>query len=69
MVRKGKLVKFKNRNISEIGEAPPTKISMHVLHINPYLHKFFDLILSDSIFLLPWTIVHGQKGKIGQILK
>ena len=69
MVREGKLVKFKNRNISEIGEAPPTKIGTHVLHINRYLHKFFDPIQIDSIFSLPWTIVHGRKGKFSQILK
>ena len=56
-------------NISETGEAPPTKIGMHVLHINPYLHKFFELILSNSIFSIPWTIVHGWKGKFCQILK
>ena len=54
------MVKFKNRNISETGEAPPTKIGMHVLHINPYLHKNFELILSDSIFFntmdySPWS--------------
>ena len=63
------MVKFKNRNISETGEATPTKIGMHVLHINPYLHKNFELILSNSIFLIPWTIVHGRKGKFCQILK
>ena len=63
------MVKFKNRNISETGEAPPTKIGMHVLHINPYLHKNFELILGNSIFLIPWTIVHGRKGKFCQILK
>ena len=63
--RKGKF----SQNISETGEAPPTKIGTHVLHINPYLHKVFEPILSDSIFSLPWTIVHGPKGKFGQILK
>ena len=64
MVEKENLVKFQSNNISKTGEAPPTKIGTHVLHINPYLHIFFDPILSDSIFSLPWIIVHGQKGKI-----
>ena len=37
--------------MSEIGEAPPTKIGMHVLHINPYLHKFFETTMDYS----PWS--------------
>ena len=58
--RKGKFSQILNRNISEIGEAPPTKIGTHVLDINPYLHKVFDPILSDSIFFTtmdysPWS--------------
>ena len=70
MVEKENLVKFLSSNISETGEAPPTKIGTHVLHINPYLHKLFDPIQIDSIFSLPWTIiVHGRKGKFSQILK
>ena len=32
---------------SENGEATPTKISVHALHIHPYLHEFFEPILSD----------------------
>ena len=29
----------------------------------------FDPIQIDSVLSLPWTIVHGQKGKNSQILK
>ena len=25
----------------------PTKIGIHALHIHPYLHEFFELILSN----------------------
>ena len=63
------LSNFKIEISPKIEEAPPTKIGMYVLHINPYLHKFFESIQIDSIFSLPWTIVHGRKGKFGQILK
>ena len=47
MVRKGKLVVSESSNISETGEAMPTKIGMHVLDINHYLHDFFELIPID----------------------
>ena len=68
MVRKGNLAIFESSNISEIGEVMPTKIGMHAFDINPYLHEFFEPILFDSIFSLPWTIhvVHGQKGKFSR---
>ena len=59
------LAVFEGRNISETREVTPTKIGMHAFDINPYLHEFFEPILFDSIFSLPWTIVHGQKGKFG----
>ena len=52
---------------TETRGATPTKIGVHAFHTNPYLHEFFELILSDSIFSLPWAIVHGPKGKFGQI--
>ena len=29
------------------GEPTPTKIGVHACVINPYLHKFFELILID----------------------
>ena len=59
--------KQKTSKISKTKKATPTKIGVHAFHTNPYLHEFFELILSDSIFSLPWAIVHGLKGKFGQI--
>ena len=44
MVRKGKLAIFEGSSISETGEAPPTKIGVYALDINPYLHEFFESI-------------------------
>ena len=65
MVRKGNLAKIQSSNISKTGEAMPTKIVVHTFDINPYLHEFFKPILFDSIFSLPWTIVHGLKENFG----
>ena len=45
MVGKGNLAVFESSNISETGEAMPTKIAVHACDINPYLHKFFEPIL------------------------
>ena len=42
--KKGNLVIFESSNISETGEAMPTKIDVHVLDINHYLHEFFESI-------------------------
>ena len=47
MVRKGKLAVFEGSNISETKESTPTKIGVHVLDINPYLHEFFEPISID----------------------
>ena len=47
MVRKGNLAVFESSNISETGEATPTKIGEHAFDFNPYLHEFFELILID----------------------
>ena len=47
MVRKGKLAVLESRNISETGEATPTKFGVHAFDINPYLHEFFEQILID----------------------
>ena len=47
MVRKGNLAIFGSSNISETGEATPTKIGVHTFDINPYLHDFFEPILID----------------------
>ena len=47
MVGKGKLDVFEGSSISETKEVTPTKIGIHTLDINPYLHKFIELIPSD----------------------
>ena len=44
MVGKGNLVVFESSNISETRETTPTKIGVHALDVNPYLHEFFELI-------------------------
>ena len=51
---------LKGSHISEIKEATPTIIDVHVRYINAYLHKFFELIPIDLIFLMtmdysPWS--------------
>ena len=45
MGRKGNLAIFEGSSISETKEVTPTKIGVHAFDINPYLHKFFGLIL------------------------
>ena len=47
MVRKGNLANFESKNISETREVTPTKIGVHAIHINPYLHEFFEPISFD----------------------
>ena len=47
MVRKGNLAVFESSNISETREVTPTKIGVHVLDINRYLHEFFEPIPID----------------------
>ena len=47
MVRKGKLAVFEGINISETKKATPTKIGVHALGINSYLHEFFEPIPID----------------------
>ena len=44
MGRKGNLAVFEGSGISETGEVTPTKIGVHELNINPYLHEFFEPI-------------------------
>ena len=44
---KGNLAIFESSNISETEESTPTKMSVHELDINLYLHEFFELILID----------------------
>ena len=41
--------------ITKTGEATTTKIGVHAFDIYPYLHKFFEPILFNSKFLLPWS--------------
>ena len=45
MGRKGNLAVFVSSSISETKETTPTKIDVHVLNINPYVHEFFEPIL------------------------
>ena len=47
MPQKGNLAIFEHSNISETKETTPTKIGVHALDINPYLHEFFELIPID----------------------
>ena len=44
MVGKGNLAVFESSNISKTGQTTPTKISVHALDINPYMHEFFESI-------------------------
>ena len=47
MVGKGKLAVFESSNISETEEGMSTKIGVHELDINPYMHEFFEPIPID----------------------
>ena len=47
MLRKGNLAVSEGTGISETGETTPTKIGVHALGINPYLHEFFESIPID----------------------
>ena len=47
MVRKGNLAVYESSNISESEEVTPTKIGVHACDINPYMHEFFEPILSN----------------------
>ena len=47
MGQKGKLAVFESSGISKTREVSPTKIGVHACNINPYLHKFFELIPID----------------------
>ena len=47
MGRKGNLADFEANFNSGTGKVTPTKIGVHVCYINPYLHDFFELILSN----------------------
>ena len=47
MGRKGNVAVFESSDISETGEVTPTKIGVHALDVNPYLHEFFEPIPID----------------------
>ena len=47
MVGKGNLAVFESSSISETKDVTPTKIGVHALGINPYLHEFFESIPID----------------------
>ena len=47
MIRRGNLAVFESCNISETDVNTPTKIGVHALDINPYLHEFFGPIPID----------------------
>ena len=47
MGRRGNLAVFESSGISETEGDTPTKIGVHTLHINPYLHEFFEPIPID----------------------
>ena len=49
MDRKGNLAIFESSNISETEEVTPTKIGVHALYINFYLHEFFEPILRCNV--------------------
>ena len=47
MPQKENLAVFEGSSISETGDTTPTKIGVHKLDINPYMHEFFEPILID----------------------
>ena len=47
MGRKGNLAVFESSNISETREVTSTKIGVHALDINTYMHEFFEPIPID----------------------
>ena len=47
MGRRENLAVFESSGISETGGDIPTKIGVHELDINPYLHEFFEPIPID----------------------
>ena len=47
MVGKGNLAVIESSDIFKTDETTPTKIGVNALHVNPYLHEFFELIPID----------------------
>ena len=50
MPRKGNLAVFEGSHISKTEKNTPTKIGVHKLDLNPYLHEFFESIPIDDAF-------------------
>ena len=44
MVGKGNFAVFESSNISETGQAMPTKVGVRACYIKPYLHEFLEPI-------------------------
>ena len=60
MVGKGNLAVLESSNISETGEAIPTKIDVHALDINPFCMNFLSRFQSIEFFNVhglysPWS--------------
>ena len=53
---------LKGSNISETGEATPTKIGVHVCDINPYLHEFSELFLKGHHISETKETTHTKTG-------
>ena len=60
MVKRGNLAVFESCNISESEVTTPTKIGVHALDINPYLHEFLGQFRSIKFFNDHGLLVHGQ---------
>ena len=58
MVGKGNLAVFESSGISETGGDMPTKISVHALHIHPYLHEFIEPIPIDFFTTIDYSHCH-----------
>ena len=57
MVHKENLVILKSSNISETGEATPSKLGVHVPETNLYLHEFFEPILFFDLQREIWNFL------------
>ena len=68
-VRKENLAVLEGSNISETEETTPTKIVVHTLDINPYLHQFFQPIQIDWNFLMTMDYSPCPKREIWPFLK
>ena len=67
MVGKGNLAVFESSNIFETKKATPTKIGVHACDINPYLHEFFEPILSDKSMVGKGNLAVFESSNISEI--